>query len=79
MTCNHPEETRITAGAQRMRASRQRRREGLRCITLDVRVTEIGRLIELGHLRQDDCQNKDQVQLALYRFLDQTALGDVHW
>src|SRR3954470_3562917 len=43
-------DTRITPGAQRMRESRRRRREGLRCITLDLRATEIDRLIELGHL-----------------------------
>ena len=35
------QETRITAGAMRMRASRRRRREGMRCITIEFRETEI--------------------------------------
>ena len=71
-------ETRITAGALRMRASRRRRREGLRCVTLDLRQSEIDRLIDLGHLRRDERDDKNQVLLALYRFLDQGALGDPH-
>jgi hypothetical protein len=71
-------EIRITAGALRMRETRRRRREGLRCITLDLRDVEIDRLVELGHLRQADREDKNQVLLALYRFLDGSALGDVH-
>jgi len=59
------EEARITAGALRMRAHRQRRREGLRCVTLDLRDVEIDRLIELGHLRQADREDKNAVLLAL--------------
>ena len=61
-----------------MRASRQRRREGLRCITIDIRDSEVERLIELGHLRRADRDDKNAVMLALYQFLDGTALGDVH-
>ena len=78
----HQPEQRIEApakrslAAERMRASRQRRREGLRCITLELRETEIDRLIELGHLRRGDQEDRNQVLLALYRFLDYSALGD---
>src|SRR3954471_19926278 len=71
-------DTRITPGAQRMRESRRRRREGLRCITLDLRATEIDRLIELGHLHQDERNDKNAVLLALYLFLDASALGGAH-
>ena len=70
--------TRITAGALRMRASRRRRREGLRCVTLDLRKDEVDRLIQLGHLRQADREDRNQVLLALYCFLDQSRLGDGH-
>ena len=70
--------TGITPGAQRMRAHRQRRQEGLRCVTLDLRDAEISRLIELGHLRQADRDDKNQVLLGLYRFLDHSPLGDPH-
>jgi hypothetical protein len=61
-----------------MRASRQRRREGLRCVTLELREVEIDRLIDLGHLRQDEREDRKQVLLALYLFLDYSALGDPH-
>jgi hypothetical protein len=71
-------ETPITASAVRMRASRRRRREGLRCITLDLRDSEIDRLIELGHLRQADREDKNQMLLGLYRFLDKSDLGGAH-
>ena len=73
---NPVSEGRVTAGARRMRASRQRQREGLRCVTLELREVEIDRLIDLGHLRQDEREDRNQVLLALYRFLDYSALGD---
>jgi len=66
-------EPRITAGALRMRASRQRRREGRRCLTLDVRDTEIDRLVALGLLRAVDRDDPNEVLLALYQFLDGSA------
>ena len=59
-----------------MRETRRLRRVGLRCITLDLRDVEIDRLVELGHLRKDDRDDKNAVLLALYRFLDSSALGD---
>jgi hypothetical protein len=77
---NEPSEERIevpsvaqrSKAAERMRVLRKRRREGIRCITLDLRETEVDRLVYLGHLRQADREDKNQVLLALYRFLDQT-------
>ena len=75
---NPVSEGRVTAGARRMRASRQRQREGLRCVTLELREVEIDRLIDLGHLRQDEREDRKQVLLALYLFLDYSALGDPH-
>ena len=72
------QETRITAGAMRMRASRRRRREGMRCITIEFRETEIDRLVDLGHLRQADRDRRNEVLRALYQFLEESALGDAH-
>lgn len=46
----------------------------MRCVTLDLRETEVNRLVELGHLRQDDREDANQLMLALYRFLDQSEL-----
>ncbi len=61
--------------AERMRAYRKRRREGMRCVTLDLREREIDRLVEFGYLRQDDREDPNEVLLAMYPFLDRSALG----
>jgi hypothetical protein len=72
------EEARITPGARRMRASRQRRRDAMRCVTLDLRETEVDRLIKRGYLRSVDRADRNEVLLALYRFLEQSEIGDGH-
>jgi hypothetical protein len=76
--CNSATEPCITPGALRMRASRQRRRQGLQCFVINLRQREINRLIELGYLREADRGDKNQVLLALYRFLDNSAPGGAH-
>ena len=47
-------------------------------VTPDLPEALIGRLIELGHRRQDDREDPNQILLALYRFLDRSVLGDAH-
>ena len=42
-----------SAAARRMRAHRQRRRDGLRCIVVQLRETEIDELIRMGLLQAD--------------------------
>jgi hypothetical protein len=49
-----------------------------RRVTLDLSDAFVDRLIELGHLRRVGREDKDQVLLALYWFLDQSALGDAN-
>ena len=61
-----------------MRASRQRRRQGLQCFVVDLHQREINRLIELGYLQEADRDDTNQVLLALYRFLDNRARGGAH-
>jgi hypothetical protein len=51
-------------------------RRGSRRVTLDLPEAFADRLIELGHLEEADRQNRNQVLLAMYRFLDYSALGD---
>src|SRR5712675_1103028 len=53
-------------------------RRGSRRVTLDLPEAFVGRLIQIGHLRQGDREDRNQILLALYRSLDQTALGDAH-
>ena len=49
---------------------------GSRSVTLDLPEAFVNRLIDLGHLEEADRQDRNQVLLALYRFLDFSALGD---
>jgi hypothetical protein len=55
-----------------MRRHRERRRKGLRCLTLQVREQEIDALIRKGMLTAETRNSVREVTMALYRFLDQT-------
>ena len=65
--------TRSTA-AERMRRHRERRREGLRCVTLDVHDGEIDALARRGFLKSDARNDLRSIEMALYEFLEH-ALG----
>jgi hypothetical protein len=65
-----------TAAAERMRRHRQRRRDGLRCLMIELRETEIDALIRNGLLAVENRHDYDSVQSALYAFLDH-ALGEM--
>jgi hypothetical protein len=67
-----------TAAAERMRRHRQRRRDGLRCLMIELRETEIDALIRKGLLGTESRHDYDSVQSALYAFLDDALeeLGD---
>jgi hypothetical protein len=53
-----------------MRLHRERRRKGLRCVTIELRETEIHALIKKGLLAAENRHDYDSVQAALYAFLD---------
>jgi len=53
-------------------------RRGSRRVTLDLPEAFVDRLIELGHLRRGDQEDRNQVLHALYRCLHQSALGASH-
>jgi hypothetical protein len=55
-----------------MRRHRERRRKGLRCITIQVRDREIDALIRRGLLTTETRNSVREITMALYRFLDQT-------
>ena len=59
-----------TAAAERMRRHRQRRRDGLRCLIIELRETEIDALIRNGLLQPENRQDYDSLQSAFYAFLD---------
>ncbi len=64
--------TRPSPAAERMRAHRQRRRDGLRCLTIELRETEIDALICRGLLKSETRNNSTALSEALYAFLDGT-------
>ena len=65
--------TRSTA-AERMRRHRERRRVGLRCLKIELRVTEIDALARKGFLKTDARNDLRSIEMALYEFLE-TRLG----
>ena len=58
--------------AERMRLHRNRRRQGLRCITVELRETEIDALVRRGLLKAETRNDMYAVRRALYQYLDQT-------
>jgi hypothetical protein len=59
-----------TAAAERMRRHRQRRRDGFRCLMIELRETEIDALISNGLLAAENRDDYDSLQSAFYAFLD---------
>jgi hypothetical protein len=74
MTTNAPTAAPATrsAAAERMRAHRQRRRDGLRCVMIELRETEIDVL--LGK-KADARNDEDAIRDALYAHLDRTLVA----
>jgi hypothetical protein len=62
----------LSAAALRMRRHRERRRDGLRCMTIELRETEITALIRNGLLKEDVRSDLRAVKTAFYGFLDRT-------
>jgi hypothetical protein len=61
-----------TAAAERMRRHRQRRRDGLRCLIIELRETEIDDLIRKGLLKSETRNDLNAIIDALYAHLDNT-------
>lgn len=64
--------TAISLPAERMRRHRQRRRDGLRCLTIQLRETEIDVLIYKGLLKPETRHSKNAIINALHAHFDQT-------
>ncbi len=58
--------------AERMRRSRQRRRDGMRCVRVELRETEVDALIRKGLLHADARNNLSAIRKALHSFFDHT-------
>ena len=64
--------SRPSLAAGRMRLHRQRRRDGLRCLMIELRETEIDALIQRGLLNNETRNDPGAIIDALYAFLDST-------
>lgn len=58
--------------AARMRAHRKRKRQGLRCVTVQLRETEIDVLIKMGLLTADTRNDPQSVRKAVHTHFDRT-------
>jgi hypothetical protein len=61
-----------SAAAERMRRYRERRRDGLRCVTIEVHDGEIDALARNGFLKTDTRNDPRAIEMALYEFLERT-------
>jgi hypothetical protein len=61
--------------ALRMRLHRDRRRKGLRCVTIELRKTEIEALVRGGLLQHDRRHDRVSVRDAVHQLLDRTFGG----
>jgi hypothetical protein len=66
----------ISPGAERMRIVRERKRRGLRCVTVQIRRAEIDELIRRGYLAEAECNDVYAIREALHRHLDATLNPD---
>jgi hypothetical protein len=64
------EPSKCSSAAERMRRHRERRREGLRCLTIELRETEIDALARNGFLKTDARNDLHSIEMALYEFLE---------
>jgi hypothetical protein len=61
----------LSPAAERMRRHRQRRQNGLRCLTIELREREIDALISGRFLKHEARNDRNAIINALYRLLDQ--------
>lgn len=70
-----PAVTTASPTMSRMRLHRARKLAGLRCLTLEVRDTEIAALIRKGLLHPDSRYDGKAIRTALYTLLDRQLGG----
>jgi|SRR5581483_5733567 hypothetical protein len=67
-----PDRVASSPAASRMRRHRERRRDGLRCLRIKLRATEIEALIDKGLLKPETRNDAKSIIEALYAFFDKT-------
>jgi hypothetical protein len=59
-----------STAAERMRAHRDRRRRGMRCLWVELRATEIDTIVSVGLIKPDARNDINAVRDGFYAFLD---------
>jgi hypothetical protein len=72
LTVTPPAEPARSAAAERMRLHRERRRKGLRCVTVELRDSEIDTLVRMGLLRPEMRNDSNAIIEAIYAHFDRT-------
>ena len=62
----------LSPAAERMRLFRERRRKGLRCVTIELHEDEIDVLVRKGLLNAEMRNDANSVIAALYAYFDRT-------
>ena len=62
----------VSPAVERMRRHRQRRRRELRCVTIEVRRSEVDMLIARRLLAPEESTDRRALRKAIHRFLDMT-------
>ena len=65
----------VSLAAERMRRHRERKRNGMRCVVVEVRETEIDTLVRIGLLKNEMRNDEDEIRDALYAHLDRTLVS----
>ena len=61
-----------TPAAERMRRHRERRREGLRCLWIELHETELDAFVRAGLLESQSRHDENAIADALYAHLERT-------
>jgi hypothetical protein len=62
--------TKRSPAAERMRLHRERKKNGMRCLMIELRETEIDALIQKGFLKPDTCNDTSAIVDALYAWFE---------
>jgi hypothetical protein len=63
------------SGAERMRRSRERRKKGLFCCTLELRLSEVDALVRGGRLKPEERASLPTIKNAVYSVLENWVIS----
>ena len=67
----------MSSSTERMRVHRQRLKRGLKCVTVELRTSEIKELIRRGFVTEATATPTESIRQALYAFLDRNLSARV--